>query len=239
MIQGIDHIVIGVADLEQAKAEYTAQGFTVVTGGRHLTGTHNALISFADGSYIELIAFYEENRNHKWWDLLQMGGGLIDFCLQTDNIAADRAAFVAAGMAMSELQPSGRLRPDGYHLKWSSAMPSDELRGRVPFLIVDETPRAERVPALTDHANRVQGIGMLTAVCHPHHLPTLQQWYSHALGQPIAQLNSGIRVPLGHHAIQFVTKGDAAMLARLAQRGSCLWSAALVEEGEETAVTLY
>ncbi len=239
MIQGIDHIVVGVADLEQAKADYTAQGFTVVTGGRHLTGTHNALISFADGSYIELIAFYEENRNHKWWDLLQMGGGLIDFCLQTDDIAADRATFVAAGMTMSELQPSGRLRPDGYHLKWASAIPSDALRGRVPFLIVDETPRAERVPSPTPHANGVMGIGMVTAVCHPHDLAPLQQWYEQALGRPVTQLDTGIQVPLGRHAIQFVTSGAAAMQARLAQRGACLWSAALVTEAGKTAVMIH
>lgn len=236
MIQGIDHIVVGVADLEQAKADYTAQGFTVVTGGQHLTGTHNALISFADGSYIELIAFYEENRSHKWWNLLQMGGGLIDFCLQTDDIAADRAAFVAAGMGMSELQPSGRVRPDGYQLKWASAIPTDDLRGRVPFLIVDETPRGERVPPLTDHANGVQGIGLLTAVCHPHHLPTLQQWYSHT--QSTTPLQNGLEVQLGPHAIQFVHSDDAAMQARLAQRGPCLWSAQLVREGGETAVTV-
>lgn len=239
MIQGIDHLVVGVGDLEQAKAAYTAQGFTVVTGGRHLTGTHNALVSFADGSYIELIAFYEENRQHKWWDLLQMGGGLIDFCLQTDDIAADRAAFVAAGMAMSELQPSGRVRPDGYHLKWASAMPSDVLRGRVPFLIVDETPRGERVPTLTDHGNGVRGVGLLTAVCHPHHLPALQQGYEQALGRPVTPLPQGLQVQVGRHTVQFVLADSEAMQARLAQRGPCLWSAALVGAGGETAVVIH
>ena len=60
MLQGIDHIVIVVNDLEQAAKDYEQLGFTVVAGGKHPVGSHNALISLADGSYIEIIAFYRE-----------------------------------------------------------------------------------------------------------------------------------------------------------------------------------
>ena len=62
-------------------------GFSVVEGGRHPYGSYNALIGFADGSYIELLGFYEDSPNQPWWDLLHKhGGGLIDFCLATDDI---------------------------------------------------------------------------------------------------------------------------------------------------------
>ena len=58
MISAIDHIVILVHDLEAAVRDYTALGFTVVPGGEHADGrSRNALIAFADGSYLELIAF--------------------------------------------------------------------------------------------------------------------------------------------------------------------------------------
>src|SRR5262249_12580966 len=77
MLQGIDHIVIAVPDLDRAAQSYASLGFTVVQGGRHPVGTHNALIGFADGAYIELIAFYEKNTQHKWWEPLQKGGGLV------------------------------------------------------------------------------------------------------------------------------------------------------------------
>ena len=56
MIRQIDHIVILVNELEQAIADYTGLGFTVVRGGDHPGGaTHNALVVFADGAYFELI----------------------------------------------------------------------------------------------------------------------------------------------------------------------------------------
>ncbi|MCW5883173.1 MAG: VOC family protein, partial [Anaerolineae bacterium] len=58
MLKGIDHIVILVHDLAQAQADYAALGFTVVPGGEHTGGaTHNARVAFADGSYVELLAF--------------------------------------------------------------------------------------------------------------------------------------------------------------------------------------
>jgi hypothetical protein len=63
MANAIDHVVIVVRDLAQASADFAAAGFTVTPGGEHADGaTHNALIPFADGAYIELIAFKEPDR---------------------------------------------------------------------------------------------------------------------------------------------------------------------------------
>src|SRR5439155_20766639 len=54
----LDHLVIRVHDLDQAVKDFTALGFTVTLGGEHPGwGSRNALIPFADGSYLELIAF--------------------------------------------------------------------------------------------------------------------------------------------------------------------------------------
>src|SRR5262249_58019959 len=58
MLTGIDHLVVAVPDLDAAIESYQSVGFHVVRGGRHQVGTHNALVPFADGVYLELIAFY-------------------------------------------------------------------------------------------------------------------------------------------------------------------------------------
>jgi hypothetical protein len=67
MLRSIDHLVIVVRDLQQAAKDYQELGFTVVPGGKHPVGSHNVLISFADGSYLELIAFYRDAFDHRWW----------------------------------------------------------------------------------------------------------------------------------------------------------------------------
>ena len=166
MLRGIDHIVIAVPDLAAARTSYAALGFTVVPGGRHPVGTHNALIAFGDGSYVELIAFYEDNPAHKWWTPLQAGGGLVDFCMQTDDLRGDTEAFRKAGVSIDDPAPLSRVRPDGYQLRWVLSIPRGDHRGVAPFLIQDETPREERVPRETAHPNGVTGIGTVTVGSH-------------------------------------------------------------------------
>ncbi|HLX04168.1 MAG TPA: VOC family protein [Candidatus Binatus sp.] len=73
MFTGIDHVVIVVQELESAVASYSRAGFTVVRGGKHPIGTHNALIAFADGSYFELIAFLKPGTGHPWQKALEKG----------------------------------------------------------------------------------------------------------------------------------------------------------------------
>jgi catechol 2,3-dioxygenase-like lactoylglutathione lyase family enzyme len=203
MLTGIDHIVVIAPDLQTAIDEYTQLGFTVVPGGRHNTGTHNALIGLADGSYIELIAFYEPTPTHRWHSALQRGGGLIDFCAVSTNLDEDIATFRQAGIAMSDRTPMSRVRPDGYKLDWVLSTPSDDLVGTVPFLIEDITPREERVPKQTTHPNGVIGIDTLTIPASD--LSRIESWYRQILHGPIGKLSP--------HMVEFGTDYHATLKA--------------------------
>src|SRR5438552_14070844 len=113
MLSGLDHAVIVVPALDTAVANYEPLGFTVVRGGRHPIGSHNALIGLADGAYLELIAFFEPGAKHRWRTKLEQGGGLVDYCMQTDDLAADTAALRRAGVALGGPRPPSRGRPGG------------------------------------------------------------------------------------------------------------------------------
>jgi catechol 2,3-dioxygenase-like lactoylglutathione lyase family enzyme len=225
MLLGLDHLVIAVKDLGAAARSYERLGFTVVTGGRHPEGSHNALIAFADGSYIELLAFYEPSPSHRWWAALERGGGLIDFCLASDDLVGDAARFRRAGVNMSNPSPGARRRPDGYQLRWLLAKAEGPHRGVAPFLILDETPRAERVPSRTRHANGVTGAGaVLVAV---ERLDEAGAWYREALGQPGERMASagldaeGLRFTVGPHAIELLAprRPSGVIAAWLSRRG--------------------
>jgi hypothetical protein len=118
--------------------------------------THNALITFADGSYLELVAFRDLNRalTHRWWKVAADGGGLADFALLSDDLAADSAAL--AELVKTPPKDGGRFRPDGIELKWRTAV----LKAPLPFVIEDITARDLRVPggAASQHANGAIGI---------------------------------------------------------------------------------
>lgn len=166
MLRGIDHIVIAVRDLAEASADYAALGFTVTPGGEHTGGaTHNALISFGDGSYFELIAFREPDRpqEHKWWRRFATGEGTVDFALWADDVAEEARRLAAAGIAVDGPVAGGRLRPDGEEVAWRNLglhVPGAPL----PFVIEDVTPREVRVPPspASEHPLGVTGIAGLT-----------------------------------------------------------------------------
>ena len=50
-----DHLVVVVTDIEQASRDFTQLGFQVTPGGSH-GSTENALVIFANQTYIELLA---------------------------------------------------------------------------------------------------------------------------------------------------------------------------------------
>lgn len=173
MIHGIDHLVIISADLEKAIADAGQAGFTVVAGGTHKDGnTHNALVAFKDGSYIELIAPTSgiEGKSHRWFPRLAKGEGLVDLCLASDDLEADTARIREHGRHYSDPVENGRKRLDGVELRWKGSMPPGEAgESDWPFLIEDVTPRENRVstdPAETTHENGALGIAGVTILTH-------------------------------------------------------------------------
>lgn len=237
MLTGLDHLVIAVPDLAAAIRSYAELGFAVVPGGRHPVGTHNALIALADGAYLELIAFYEPSPAHRWWGPLQVGGGLVDFCLRTDSLATDTAAFRQAGVEIDDPRPLSRVRPDGYTLHWVLSIPRSGHRGVAPFLIQDQTPREERVPPETRHPNRVTGVHTLTVAVRD--VAAARHWYTsvtrHA-GEEIRRDDleaAGVRFTIGAHRLDVVAPQGTASPLRdwLARREPSPWAATLTTSG--------
>jgi len=234
MLTAIDHLVIAVPDLEAATRDYRSLGFTVVPGGRHPgVGTYNALLAFADSSYVELIGFYEPRDDHRWWAPLRRGGGLVDFCLQTDDLVGDFQALRRAGVDIGDPEPRNRTRPDGVKVRWAFALARDAHRGVAPFIIADVTGRDVRVPAERSHANGVTGIGTVTVAVSD--VATVRGWYAQVLGRTGKDIRradvggAGVRFTIGPHTFDFVAPADARspLVDWLAQRGSSPYAATL------------
>jgi catechol 2,3-dioxygenase-like lactoylglutathione lyase family enzyme len=234
MLRGIDHLVIVVPDLGAAVKTYRDLGFTVMAGGRHPgVGTDNALIAFRDSSYLELVGFHEPRPDHRWWAPLQKGGGLVDFCLQTDDLAGDAGAFRRAGVDMGDLERRQRTRPDGVEVRWLCTLARGAHRGVAPFLLAEESGRDARVPGQRAHANGVTGVGRLSVAVHD--LAAVRGWYATVLGVPGQDVAcpelgaTGTRFTLGPHTFEFLAAaGAGAVRDWVAGRGASPYAATLV-----------
>lgn len=221
MIRQLDHLVILVDDLDRAVRDYTTLGFNVVAGGEHSDGaTHNALIAFGDGTYLELIAFRREAPTHRWWRHTASGEGLIDWAVLPSDTAEDVAAARERGLVLDGPIDGGRIRPDGVALRWQTGLPpSPDL----PFLCGDITPRSLRVPhgAAHEHPNGARGIARLTVGVSD--LRASAARYHALLGRPPSTQDDGAATwSLGDTRMVLAAPGDQADDAlhhHLVQRG--------------------
>ena len=230
MIKALDHIVILVNDLAEAVSDYEALGFTVTPGGEHSDGaSNNALVGFADGSYLELIAFRREVLTHRWWRHTAAGEGLIDFALLPGSIEEDVSAAKSRGLSLLGPLRGGRERPDGVRLDWQTAF-SDPPE--LPFLCGDLTSRELRVPqdAAARHANGVTGIFRVTIAVRDMEASAAR--YSALLGHaPLVEPDRRL-FKLGATYIVLQAPGSdlperAAITARIERRGEGLAALAL------------
>lgn len=137
----IDHITVAGAHLETMRRELTsATKLPTEYGGPHSNhATEMALVSFPDGSYLELIGIQSGAdpaavNAHPWGKFLRNDAGPCAFALLAENLNA-------AGVRHGPAQSGGRTRPDGTRITWETV----ELGSGFPFLICDITPRQNRV----------------------------------------------------------------------------------------------
>lgn len=158
----IDHAILVVDELDAAINDFTALGFTVRYGGVHASGaTHNALIVFQDGTYLELMAPTGRTAQPGTADysfLFANGEGFAGICLSSDDLDADVAAIRRRGGHLDNPSEGGRVRPDGVHMHWRSSWIDSEP---LPFIMQDITPRNLRVTEEIDqmtHENGAMGL---------------------------------------------------------------------------------
>ena len=177
----LDHVILVVSDLQIATSQFTQLGFSVIAGGVHSGGlTHNALVPFPDGTYLELLSttrgatlktlgilkrlrllgMYtadETEINRRLIDDLASGVGMNDFCLLSLDLEKELSSIKERGLVFTDPITGGRLRPDGKEITWRTAVPTTV---DVPFLIDDLTPRKIRIPVVENdyHSNGVLGI---------------------------------------------------------------------------------
>ncbi len=181
-----DHAIILVNDLQVGIDHYKSRGFNPFFGGVHAGGkTHNSLIVFEDGTYLELLAPTSpellQNLNpadrSNFLFLMVQGEGLGGYALFSDDLAADVAAMQSRGLAVTLNPSNGRARPDGQQLRWRTAIRDNG--SMTPFFLQDETPRGLRVPddkATTTQPNGIKGISGLS-IALPNLAAGIQEYH--------------------------------------------------------------
>lgn len=215
-----DHAVVVVPELAAAVRAFSAAGFVVTPGGRHdALPTENALIVFADGGYLELLAPRDDDarealrvRSAKrgWEASLRRGSaigrrflpnlvgppGVCDWVLRAEHLARVAAEMRPRGFAATGPVAMSRERTDGVRLEWDLVLPAAP---RLPFFIADRTPRGLRVPedpAARAHPNGATGVAEVR-VRVPDLAPAALEYADLFGTPPRAEKEGGARLSLG------------------------------------------
>ncbi|TCN18470.1 VOC family protein [Sinorhizobium americanum] len=171
----LDHLVLPVAELGQARRRLGDLGFTVAGDARHPFGTENACVFFSDNTYLEPLAIASREE----CEAAALGGnafvardqafrfrqgpeGLSAVVLGTPDAATDHIRYRSCGISGGEMLefsrpirlPDGREGLGSFRLAFAA-----DLRAPDFFLFSCQRIRALPVDgALTDHENGVTGI---------------------------------------------------------------------------------
>lgn len=214
-IAGIDHTLVGVADLEEARAVWTRLGFTLSPRGRHIGwGTANYCIMFAD-DYVELLGILDPSQFTNGLDqfLAARGEGLLGLAWRSLDAAASAEAFAALGIQAEGPKDLKRILelPEGEVLPaFRLVFPDPEaVPGLANFLCHHLTRDLVWNPALTRHANGALGLAEVTVATAE--AARFAPAYRHLFGDAAVSLDgAGLTVQVG---------GGARLRFRLAERG--------------------
>lgn len=170
-IEGIDHVLIAVRDLDGAEETWRRLGFVLTPRGGHPEwGTANHCIMF-ERDYVELIGAVgagdkaEQLKRH----LAARGDSVSGIALATADGAAAGEALRAVGVSAGEPRSLSRplQTPDGVVKPLFSVLdlPPGTIPGANAIVCQHVTPELVRRPEWLDHANGVVAVTSLTIVC--------------------------------------------------------------------------
>jgi len=120
----IDHVIVAINDLEKGIAKFEElTGVKPVVGGEHPgRGTHNALVSIGEHTYLEIISPRKnlESAEKKISEYMQKYEELtpIGWAVTTSDPNGSRGLVAALDLPTSEIQDGSRVKPDGTKLEW-------------------------------------------------------------------------------------------------------------------------
>ena len=210
-ITGIDHALVGVADLESASLSYQKLGFTLTPRGRHIGwGTGNHTIMF-ENDYVEMIAVIDREQNtHNLEDFLQNGDGLFKVVLATSDANATSTWLKEKSANALDAQDLQRLimvneKKELFSFRYVH-LPAELTPGLETFASQHLTPEKVRQPAWLSHPNGARGISEVTVVMQ--NLAGVADAYARIFGSRSIsgdERKGSITVDTGNDELWFVT----------------------------------
>lgn len=161
---GIDHILIGVPDLDHTVDDLAkALGVRPVYGGKNPQGTHNALLSVGPHTYLEFIALQQGavGKDIGMDDLAGLTKPVpVGWAVAAPTVTSLSTLLAHDGFALSEPEAGSRTTPSGEVLQWQTLELTNEPVG-APFFIV-WSPHTRHPSTTSPHGCKLVSLQVVT-----------------------------------------------------------------------------
>lgn len=216
-LNGIDHVVVVVGDLDQAVSDYEALGFNLTPRGHHSMGSANHCAMFGK-DYLELLGLPPGFTGAPAFArFLESGGpGLAALALRTDDAQGAHAELQAAGMTPGEVRDFSRpVDLDGRQAEArfrTLDMPPEGTPGAHTFACQHYTPEVAWRPGYDEHPNGVTGLESLVLVSETPEQDL--ECYGALLDVPVEPYGLGWRVEMPGASLIAVEPENVDWLAK-------------------------
>jgi catechol 2,3-dioxygenase-like lactoylglutathione lyase family enzyme len=213
-IQGIDHVVVVVRDLDDARNTFARMGFTLAPRGFHTLGSQNHCVMFGN-DYLELLFSPTENPHPSrqyYTEFASHGEGLAAIALQSGNAKGAYTELLWAGFRPTDPEDFSRPveLPEGKRdarFRITQVGPGGTPGGRV-FVCQHFTRELVWRPELQRHVNGATGLAAVAILCdNPAQTANPYERLLDRKAKPIAE---GLLVETGGAPIAFVTAPSLA-----------------------------
>lgn len=216
-IVGLDHTLVGVADLEDARKTYEKLGFTMTPRGSHIGwGTANYCIMF-ENDYVELLGILDPSLENNGLDKLleERGEGMLGVALSSDNPEATVESLEKADLNPTPLidlkrkleLPEGDVIPEFKLIR----LPTEGLSERNLFICHHLSPELIRRPEWGVHANGTSHVNSVVVVVDDP--SAMEGYYRRLCGSlNVVLTDQTMTVRIGKFNMIFVSERDLDLL---------------------------
>ena len=216
-LDAIDHLIVGVRDLEDARTTYGKLGFNLTPRGRHIGwGTANYCIMFPD-DYLELLGIVDPAGFSNGLDrVLDEREGVLGFVFAMTDPEATAAAWHRAGLHPDGPSDLGRALehggPDGQMVRFSNVYPAPEKTAGLSFFACRHlTPKLLRQTSWMAHPNGAVGIRSVIWLV-PDAAPVVEVLASIVGSAAVTWTDDVAAVHVGRASLLFAQVKDIGML---------------------------
>jgi len=200
----LEHLVIAVRDLAVATTSYERLGFTVTPGGSHPSGgTIGNGIFFSNGTYLELLTFYDREKAADLAKFLAEREGPRSIAVEVSSAVAIRDSLHAAGIEAAERTKGKWESSSPVTKEWLTIDPKPALPGNIFFI--------DYLRASQSHPNTATGIRSVWVM-----VKTLEET-THTFERLGFSVGKQIQEPRFGTVAQEVTMGKASLMLMMAK----------------------